>query len=238
LVFKFNYKSITIMKKLFLISALVFFSLGSIAQCNQFYNLKNGTNWTISNYDAKGKLQSKTIQKVSAYKESSSGFEATFDITSVDKKGEQTLAGSSTITCENGVVYFDMNDMFPDETIESMQSFEMTIDGTNLELPNNLEAGQVLKDANINLRIEAAPMQMNFKIDVTDRKVLAEENIKTPAGDFSCFKITQKIYMKTIGKIEVNSIEWYAKGVGMVKSESYNKKGKLSAYSILTAYSY
>ena len=226
------------MKRIFLIAAVLFFNLGSYAQCNHYFNVKEGTNWTLSNYDAKGKLQSKTIQKVSAYKETSNGFEATFNITSVDKKGEQTMLGSSTIVCDNGIIYFDMNDMFPKEQLQAMESFEMTVDGTNLELPANLKVGQELKDAEVNLHIDASPMQMNFKINITERKVLAEEHLNTPAGEFDCFKITQKVFMKTIGKMETSSIEWYAKGVGMVKSESYNKKGKMMGYSLLTTYSY
>lgn len=226
------------MRKIFLVVALVFFNLIASAQCNQYYNLKEGTSWTISNYDAKGKSQGKTIQKVTAYSESSDGFEATFKITSVDKKGEQTAMGSSTIRCEGGVIYFNLEDMFPDEAMESMKEFEMTADGENLELPADLKAGQVLKDASLQLHIDAGVMQMNFKIDITDRKVIGEEKLHTPAGEFNCFKLSQNVYMKTMGKFEMHSIEWYAEGVGMVKSETYDKKDKLKSYSILTAYNY
>jgi len=226
------------MKKLFLIGAILILSITTFAQCNQFYNVKEGTNWTTSNFTAKGKLQGKTIQKVTAYSESSNGFEATFEITSVDDKGEQTMLGSSTMRCEDGVIYFDMEDMFPEEQMQSMQGFDMTVDGTNLELPANLKVGETLKDAEINLHISASPMKLNFKVNITDRQVLAEENLKTPAGDFDCFKLSQNVYMKTIGKMEMKTIEWYSEGVGMVKSESYNKKGKMTGYSILTVYNY
>ena len=226
------------MRRLFLISTFLISSILSFAQCNQYYNVKKGTNWTTSNFSAKGKLESKTIQKVTAYTESSKGFEATFEITSVDDKGEQNTLGSSTMRCEGGVIYFDMEDMFPDEQMQSMQQFDITVDGTGLELPANLKVGQALKDAEINLHINASPMKLNFMVNITEREVLAEENLNTPAGNFDCFKLTQNVSMKTIGKIEVSSIEWYAKGVGMVKSETYNKKGKMTGYSILTVYNY
>ena len=226
------------MKKLSLIGALLIFSIATFAQCNQYYNVKEGTNWTTTNYSAKGKLESKTIQKVTEYSESSNGFEATFEITSVDDKGEQNTLGSSTMRCEDGVIYFDMEDMFPEEQMQSMQGFDMTVDGTNLELPANLKVGETLNDAEINLHISASPMKLNFKVNITDRQVLAKENLKTPAGDFDCFKLSQNVYMKTIGKMEMKTIEWYSEGVGMVKSESYNKKGKMTGYSILTVYNY
>lgn len=226
------------MKKILVLSAFLIFSLTSFAQCNQFYKIKEGTYWHTTNYEAKGKLLGKTIQKVKAYEETSNGFKATLEITSEDKKGEQTFTGSSTITCEDGIIYFDMNDMFPEEQMQSMQEFEITVDGTNLQLPKDLKVGEFLKDAEISMHIEATPIKMNFKINVTDRKVEAKEELNTPAGKFECFKISQKIYMKTLGKMEMSSKEWYSVEVGMVKSESYNKKGKMTGYTILTAYSY
>ncbi len=225
------------MKKYLLLAASILFSLALSAQCNQYYHVKNGTSWTISNYNAKGKLQGKTIQKITAYKESSNGFEATFEITSVDKKGEQTTLGSSTLICQDGVIYFDMQDLFPEEQMQAMQDFDMSVEGTNLELPASLKTGQELKDANIIMNI-SGPMAMAFKINVTERKVIGEETLNTPAGSFECFKISQNIQMKTIIKMEMRSTEWYSKEVGMVKSESYNKKNKLVSYSLLTAYNY
>ncbi len=225
------------MKNYFLIAVVLFFYIDSNAQCNQYYKVKKGTNWTMSNFDAKGKLQGKTIQKVTEYLETADGFEATFEITSVDKKGEQTMVGSSTMKCEDGVIYFDMNDMFPQEQMQSMENFEMTVEGTNLELPSNLKTGQELKDANIVMKVNG-PMVMNFKVDITGRKVLGEETLNTPAGSFECFKISQNIHMKTVIKMEMRSIEWFSKDVGMVKSETYDKKNKLKSYTLLTTYNY
>jgi len=38
-------------------------------------------------------------------------------------------------------------------------------------------------------------------------------------------------------KVEVSGTEWYAKGTGLVRSESYDKKNKLTGYTVLTEYS-
>ena len=71
-------------------------------------------------------------------------------------------------------------------------------------------------------------------IYVTDRAVEARESLTTSAGTFDCIKITQKETTKMIVKIQATSKEWYAENIGMVRSESYNKKGKLTGYSVLT----
>lgn len=72
-----------------------------------------------------------------------------------------------------------------------------------------------------------------MSIEVTDRKVVAEETITTAAGTFTCLKITSKVKSKTIFTMEMNSVEWYSKGNGMVRSESY-KGDKLKGYTVLT----
>ena len=225
------------MKKLLSILLLSALSVTAFAQCNQYYVLKKGTAWEFSNFNSKGKLESKTMQKVTEYKETSGGFEATIEIVTEDDKGEQVMGGSTKLICENGVMLFDLKDVMSAETMEAYKNFDMSVDGINLEIPDNLKVDQELKDAEMNIHIEASPMQVNLKFTITDRKVLAEENLKVPAGSFDCFKITQKVSMKMMMMVESISTEWYAREVGMIKSESYNKKGKLMSYSLLTAYS-
>jgi hypothetical protein len=61
----------------------------------------------------------------------------------------------------------------------------------------------------------------------------AIEDVTTPAGTFNCVKISYDIETKTFMTMRASGIEWYAKDVGVVRSESYNGKGKLTGYSVL-----
>ena len=224
------------MKKILLILLLSVLVQYTKAQCNEFYALKKGTAWQISNFNAKEKYLGKTIQTVKEYKKTASGFEATIEVVSEDDKGEQYVAGATSIKCEDGIIFFNLEDMFPDEAMKSIENFEVKVDGTNLELPDDLKVGQTLKDAELTMQVDASPLKMTFIISVTNRVVEAQENLKVPAGSFDCYKIKQNVNTKTMVKVESNTIEWYAKGVGMIKSETYNKKGKLVGYSLLSAY--
>lgn len=75
-------------------------------------------------------------------------------------------------------------------------------------------------------------MTMNFKI--TDRKVEAIEDMTTPAGTFTCFKMSQTTNMKMsfIDKT-FKSVDWIAENVGSVRSESYSDAGALQSYRVL-----
>ena len=99
-----------------------------------------------------------------------------------------------------------------------------------------MSVGDMLDDASMNLKVRSNGIQiMNMDVIISNRKVEAEEDVKTPAGSFECYKITYDTQSKTkIINMTTSSTEWMAEGVGVVKTENYNKKGKLAGYTLLT----
>jgi hypothetical protein len=105
-------------------------------------------------------------------------------------------------------------------------------------IPSTLSVGQALKDGQVTMTATNSPVPMKITVNVVDRKVVAKESIQTPAGKFDCLKITSKSIVKNQMGIamtfEFSATEWIAPKVGLVKSESYDKKGKLSGSSVLS----
>ena len=77
---------------------------------------------------------------------------------------------------------------------------------------------------------------MNISVDMLNRKVDKKESITTPAGTYDCFALSYDSEMKMGMKMNFKIKEWISEGVGVVKSESYNKNGKLMGYSELTSF--
>jgi len=75
---------------------------------------------------------------------------------------------------------------------------------------------------------------LTMQINVINRKVLGAEKVKTPAGEFECVKISHTMETKTMVKKTHTIVEWYAQGIGLVKQETYDKKGVLEGYALLT----
>ncbi len=73
-----------------------------------------------------------------------------------------------------------------------------------------------------------------MNVDIKNRKVDKFEKITTTAGTFDCVKISYDIEMKMLFTIKASAIQWFAKNVGVVRQENYNKKGKLDSYSLIT----
>lgn len=70
---------------------------------------------------------------------------------------------------------------------------------------------------------------------ITFRKSEANKSTTTPAGTFDCFKISYDSEIKAGLKMTVKGVEWVAKNIGVVRSESYDKNGKLTGYTVMSA---
>lgn len=119
---------------------------------------------------------------------------------------------------------------------------ETEIESDYIMLPSDLEVGQELPESKTTLKMKiegSGANMMSSVVVIKDRKVIGQETVTTPAGTFDCYKITYntEVSMKTIGMNRTTSypgVHWFARNVGMVKSESYNQKGNLDSYMLLT----
>ena len=99
----------------------------------------------------------------------------------------------------------------------------------------NAQPGASLPDASVSMALKMGFVNMKMAADVTNRKVEAIEDVTVPAGTFKCLKLTSDVNATVMGmNVKSNSTEWYAKGIGLVKSESYDKSGKVQSTMHLT----
>ncbi len=227
------------MKKILSVIVFALFGLtGVVAQCNEYYVLEEGSEWEYQNLNAKGKLTGTNHQKVTAYSKTADGFVATVNSVMADEKGKEMMKGDLEFKCENGTMYIDMRNFISEEQLKAFQNYEMKLESENLEVPSKLSVGQNLGEGSVTITASGAPFPMKMTLSITDRKVEARESITTPAGAFDCFKISSKTtiqnQMGVTMTMQFSSVEWIAPKVGLVKTESYNKNGKLNGSVVLS----
>ena len=204
--------------------------------CVPYYPVKEGIVREMASYDKKDKLTGTTIQTVKEIKTTGNITEWTIGTVSKDDKGKELSAGDLHMTCEAGIFKMDMRNFVDDETLKAYEDMEVTMDATDLDFPGDLSVGQTLKDGSITIKISSQGMaMMTMIVKIYDRKVEAIEDITTPAGTFSCYKMTSTIESKTMFTIIAKTTDWMAKNVGSVRSETYDKDGKLTGYMVLTS---
>jgi hypothetical protein len=233
------------MKKFYLIILISFISYETQSQCNTYFNFKEGAEYEMTHYSDKDKVTGKSLSQILSVDDNGGVLTAHIKGTAFDKKGEEITSMNFEYICDDGVLKMDMNKFIPKDMFGSDAEIEFEMEGDYLELPESLEIGQSLKEGMIEgkMTMEGNPAMANMGISVKifNRKVEAKEDITTPAGSFPCYKISYDMESSTKvmgmnNKVIMKGIDYISEGVGVIKTESYNKKGNLSSYSLLTGY--
>lgn len=212
---------------------------GYSQKCSKFYPFSEGTISEISIFDKKGKESGTLTYHVMKVTSSDGTKIASMASKLEDPKGNIISNNEFEVSCTGDIVSFDFKSMMNPALLERYKNMEYDISGKNLDLPNNLAVGQTLPDANMEMNISMSGINITMNIITKDRTVEAEENITTPAGSFDCYVIsyTSQMQMSLGGMNQITTgKQWIAEGVGMVKQEDYNDKGKVTGSSVLTAF--
>ncbi len=220
------------------IIVLFFGNIYSQEDCKAYLPMTQGTQWEITNFNAKGKAQGKIQYEVISIETEDNVTTFTVEHTTFDKKGEVLYTSSFTAECVDGKFQFDMAYRMDGGQMQAYQNMDVEVDATEYEIPSFSEPeGTSLTDGSLNVRVGAnGAYLLNMNVLVTERKIEAYETIETAAGSFDCIVLSQKVSTKVLIRIQSTTKEWYAEGIGMVRSETYNRKGKLQGYSELTSY--
>jgi hypothetical protein len=222
------------MKKHSILIFMVFYAIkgGAQADCSAYYPFETDTKFQLTMYNPKDKPTGVIDYLVKEV----SGNTATMSYSMHDEKGKLITESDYVITCNNDGVSIDFNSLAAPGVLEQYKDMEVDISGTDIIVPNNLNPGQTLPDAHMLMNIKMTPINMKMSVDATNRKVDGRESVTTPAGTFDCMVISWDHESKMGIKISGSAKQWLAEGVGMVKQESYNKKGKLTGSMILTSF--
>lgn len=212
------------MNKQFLIStlcAILFVSFNSVQAQGVFFLDKEGAEAEYAISDAKGNVTSYSKTVVTKVdKKDDKNFTITYT-SEVFDKNKKSLAPAVTVTTEvvNGSIKQD-----PVASMgEAGKNAEFT--GTYPEFPSELSEGLEFGAYEYTLKMSGMSTKASGK-----SKVTAKESITTEAGSFDCFKVESEASTKVMmTNTKVNTTSWYAKNVGVVKNEVYDKKGNVTS---------
>ena len=220
-------KTTTLVLALFCITTTIFSQ-----DCSKYFPMDEGTKFQITNYDKKDKVSAVMDYVVKEVR----GNTATMFYEMHDDKGKMMTSSEYGVTCTADGVTIDFSSLMSPEVLGQYEDMEVEMSGTDLLYPNNLSVGQSLPDADVLMTIKMPPMNMKMNMNFYNRKVEGNESITTPAGTFDCYVITYDSEAKMGFKMTSSNKLWLSEGFGMVKSETYNKKGSLIGKSVLTAF--
>jgi pectate lyase len=205
-----------------------------------FFPSKKGMVLTTANYNAKGKLEGYTrmgVKNVTGAAGSGGDGTIVYTVQALDKKMQidkpKSEAPEYVAPVAGGAVELSME---PWAALSGGKDIKIT--GTQMFMPSSLAPGDRIKDSNVSMSMTVAVVgEVTAEVATTGQKCTGIETITVPAGTFECHKVERKsvTVANMVGKITLvnNSTVWYARGIGPVKSLTYDEAGKLKGSSEL-----
>ena len=210
--------------------------------CNGFLFLSNNAEVQMTVYDKKGKESGVQTWKITEVKKDGNGFQSTVNNTFKDEKGKEIGTGSGTYKCNGGILQADMKMAIPQQQMEAFKNGKAKFEPTYIEYPGKLDVGQILKDAEFKMDIEMnGGMNSSVNFKQQNRKVESKESVTTPAGTWEAFVISYEGNFQTkMGGIGLPGFnftvkEWFVPNLGVVKTETYAKGGKVIGSTLITS---
>lgn len=216
--------------------AFMMSSVVTAQDCTMYFPDKIGTVREIKFFDQRDRLTTITKQEIVDKTVSDNNTSVKVRSTSYDKDENEVYTGELEIICEDGVFRFDLRDYLDPNTLASYEEMGIEITADNLIYPAAMSDVDILPDGELNMVVKSGNTTIiTIGLTISNRTFEGIEDITTDAGTFTCYKISYDVSTKA-GFITTSSsaIEWIAPEVGLVRNETFNRRGRLNGYSVLT----
>lgn len=220
---------------LFIVTCAVLIVSGTYAQdCTIYSAYEEGNSYKMVHYDKKDKPTGFTVSTVKQRNTIPGGVAMIFN-QQYDNYDEYTFESEFEVRCVNGDVIVDMRKFIDPNSMAAYQDMEIEVQADDFTLPKNAGPGDKLDDGSVTVTVDTGtPVRVTLTVTMSNRQVVSKENVETPAGSFDCLKISYDI-LTQVGfmKIQASAVEYFNEEHGVIRSESFNKKGKLTGYSVV-----
>lgn len=204
--------------------------------CNDMLQFKKGFKSQMTTYDKKDQVQNVVNSEILEVKSAGNEVIAVCNVKMDDLKNKKEVESMKTeFRCVDGIFYMNFRDLMTDNpALKKVEGMEMKIEGGDMGFPTNLSVGQTLADSKMSMQMimNGTPL-MKMEFNMNDRKVEGKENVTTPAGTWECYKVTYTVSLSSGFGGSSKGAMWVCKGL-TIKTESYDKKGAKTGYTLLT----
>lgn len=125
---------------------------------------------------------------------------------------------------------FIMSNTIMDQALK-YKDIRVDASGDNPTIPLKLKVDDELPNFTLSIKIVVPNIVITTKASTTQRKIVRKEEVITPAGTFEAFVLEEDIFSTVnIMGININATgkgtSWVVPGMGIVKQDNTNKKGK------------
>ncbi|GAB3327298.1 hypothetical protein GCM10027299_27740 [Larkinella ripae] len=228
------------MKTLFLLFVIGVTSLTASAQDCLSMKFKPGASYEMQSFSPKDKLVNRLVYTIKDAKTEGGSTRISVTMQSFDEKDKPAPEMAVTYTCTGSELIADLSGMIM-ATNDAMKDMEVRVKENKLIYPKQLGAGNKLPDGELTAEMyNKGSKMMDMNLNIVNRLVDGKESLTTPAGTFDVYKISSEVNMtnRAMGipiRATFRSVSYRTNEVLFdIKTETYNKNGKLKGYTVLS----
>ena len=223
------------MKRITLTLIILLITAGGAFCSEPFFPVKKGTVQLTANFNGSGRIEGYNRMTVKEVRGAGDNLTVIYSMQILDKNQKPVRNGAErdyTINIANGVSMYRLDDIM--DAYFTTRGFTYTMTAGNMPVPANLAPGSRLQNTWLKINV-TVPVIGTVTADTSITNIVCTgiETITVRAGTFEAYKITQRSVTTTTGWIMPQVVNtgatWYVKGIGAVKSISYDDKGKIES---------
>jgi len=227
------------MKKITFTLIIFLIAVSAVFSNDAFFPTTRGTVLLTANLNSNGRVEGYNRMTITDIRESGNEKTVVYTIQILDRNRRLVRNSSEreySMKILNGVLIFPLDNMM--DAFFAARGMNYTMTAGNLLIPSAISSGEKLNDTWMKMVVNV-PIIGSVTADVamTDIICTGIETVTVPAGTFEAYKITQVTTTITTGwgksPIINTGATWYVKGIGEVKSISYDARGRVESSSEL-----
>lgn len=227
-------------KSLLFLFLITIASAGLAQDCNLFIPLIENKGMQYQSFNRRDRLEGTQDVMIKTVTRHGDHTEALISTKYYDSRERFQHEAEYTIRCKGDELIIDIQSMLDQAMLAGFKDMEITMTTVDISLPSRMEPGDLLPEARVEMTVRSAGTTISEITFITrNRKVEAIETITTPAGTFECYKISYEAFTetRTMGipfRVTAKGFEYYAQGIGNVRSEFYDDRDRLQSYQVLS----
>lgn len=217
---------------------------GQVKPCSIFEHFSPGDRLTYDHYDAKNKLQKRTVQIVASNKIEAGYHTVRLDQTTQNAKGIVLKQEEIITHCKDQVLYFNPIHHIPEEAFNGIENLDYEADYKLIALPVGDTESDSLPNFSLSMSLgqQGTGAIVDLQFNMTHRHIGKADSVTLNerlfwAKPFSYQTTTRTKILLARKTLEFTHIDLYDVQLGLlVRSEVRNKNGKSLRYSVLSEY--
>jgi hypothetical protein len=215
------------MKKLiFLFTLFLAASKLSGQDCSQYVFMKKGRTIEMTSFNAGGNIIRRAVMLINDVTTANGITTATVEAQNFDKNGQPRSKNTVTYKCNNGTLNIDISAMMP-------QQGNFQLSTAYFKYPPGMKVGDHFENVTMTMTMNMGSKTVKSTTIVTDRTVADQESVTTPAGTWTCFRMTYKMTttMEGLNALPYTTMatEWYVPNFGIVEYQTGAMVTKMTA---------